>query len=117
MKKLKLFLITLVTGLFTSPVMAVLPTAADVTGGAVVDEDSPIAMLQNLFSSGIGTAATVFAAFIILGGGWHIWNSFAESREKGNWKNFAITFSVVAFLMVGGVVLAILANNYGGTFA
>lgn len=117
MKKLKHLFLTAIAGLFASPVMAALPTANDVTGGATVDNDSPIAMIQNLFSSGIGTAATVFAAIIILGGGWHIWNSFAESREKGNWKNFAITFSIVSFLMVGGVVLAILANNYGGTFA
>jgi len=117
MKKLKLLLITFFTGLISTPVMAALPTAADVTGGAVVDNDSPIAMLQNLFSSGIGTAGVAFAAFIIMGGGWHIWNSFAESREKGNWKNFAITFAIVSFLMVGGVVLAILAVDYGSTFA
>ncbi len=117
MKKLRLFFITVIAGLFTSPAMAALPLAADVTGGATVDNDSPIAMIQNLFSSGIGTAATVFAAMIILGGGWHIWTSFGESREKGNWKNFAITFSIVAFLMVGGVVLAILANTYGSNFA
>lgn len=117
MKKLKLIFLALLSSVFASPVMAALPTATDVTGGATVDDDSPIQMLQNLFSTGIGTAATVFAAIIILGGGWHIWNSFVESREKGNWKNFAITFSIVSFLMVGGVVLAVLAVNYGGTFA
>ncbi len=95
-------------------VLADLPLANTVADGA--STTSPIEASRNLATSGITIAGTVVAAALVLGGAWQIYASFVKGREKGDWKDFGVTTFVGAGVMAGGVILAILAVQYG-TFA
>jgi len=115
--KLNSKLLSLALLLSPTQLLAALPTGTALTGGTTAGiTDSPIQLLQKLFSSGIGTATTIIAAIVILGGAWQIWSSFVQSREKGDWKGFAITASIAVVLMVGVVFIAVFANTTGATF-
>lgn len=90
---------------------AVLPSADDVADGA--DTTSPMQMLRDLFSGGMGIAATIVAAVLVLGTVWQIYSAYNESVKKGEWKHVAITASLGIGVIVGGIILAVLANTYG----
>lgn len=94
-----------------SAAMAALPTAASVASGA--NTTSPIDTTEDLFSRGITIAASVVAAVLVLGATWQIYSSFVKAREKGDWKDLGVTMSVGIVMMAGGVVLAVLAQQYG----
>jgi len=114
---IKLKLLVILAMLSPTQLLAALPTGGNLTGGTTAAAtDSPIQLFQNLFASGIGAATTGFAALVFLGGGWAIWNAFTKSREKGDWKDFAITASVAVVLMVGVAFIAVYANTTGATF-
>ncbi len=92
-------------------VMAELPTADSVADGA--STTAPIETTRNLFTSGITIAGTVLAAVLVLGAMWQIYTSFVKAREKGDWKDMGITTFVGVVMMAGGVIMAILAVQYG----
>lgn len=99
--------------LFSTPVLAALPTRADVgVGGG----NNPIIIAQQFFSSGYRTGATILCAVVVIGASWHIWTAFGESKQKGNWSHFAITFSVALGLMGLVIALAIIGQEYAATF-
>jgi len=94
--------------------LAVLPTAASVADGAATD--TPLGTTRDLFTRGITIAGTVVAAALVLGAMWQIYSSYVKAREKGDWKDMGVTTSVGIGMMAGGVIIAILAVQYG-TFA
>jgi len=91
--------------------LAVLPTAASVADGA--NTTSPLATSRDLFTRGITIAGTVVAAALVLGAMWQIYSSFVKAREKGDWKDMGVTSAVGIGMMAGGVIVAILAVQYG----
>ncbi len=95
-------------------VLAVLPDADDVADG--VSTTSPIDAGRGLFTVGITIAATAVAAVLVLGAMWQIYTSFVKGREKGDWKEMGLTTFVGVAIMAGGVIMAVLAVEYG-TFA
>lgn len=112
--RLNMMVYAVMAWLFTSPVFAALPTRADVGAGA---GNNPVEIAQQFFSSGYRTAATIFCAVVVVGAGWHIWTAFGEAKDKGNWKHFAITFSVALGLMGLVIALAIVGDGYASNFA
>ena len=96
--------------LIPGPVLAVLPAANAVAEGN--NTSSPIKMFSDFGKTGVTIAATVIAAIVVLGIGYHIYSSFVTSREKGDWKGFGITSSAGVVVGAGTVVLAILAVSY-----
>jgi len=107
---------SLVGAVLYLPTMALaeLPVAATVADGA--STDSPIDTTRDLFTSGITMAGTILAAALVLGSMWQIYTSYVKAREKGDWKDMGVTAFVGVVMMAGGVVIAILAVEYG-TFA
>ena len=101
------------TWLFTTPVMAALPTRADIGAGA---GNNPLQIVQQYFSSGYRVGATILCAIVVLGAGWHMWTAFGESKQKGNWSHFAITFIVSLGLMGVVIALAIIGDGYAANF-
>ena len=101
---------TLLLSLIPGPVLAVLPAATSVSDGA--STTSPIQMFRDFGSRGVTIAATVITGLVVLGIGYHIYSSFVQSREKGDWKGFGITASSGVVVGAGAVVLAILAVSY-----
>ena len=93
-------------------IWAALPAAADIADGATVDS-GPLAFLRSVFSDGLTIAATGVAALITLGAIFTIYTSFLEAREKNNWKSFGLTAIVGIVMIVGSVVVATLAVDYG----
>jgi len=108
-----LFLVGAVSYLPTMA-LAALPLAGTVSDGA--DTTSPLATSRDLFTRGITIAGTVVAAALVLGAMWQIYSSFVKAREKGDWKDMGVTSAVGVGMMAGGVIVAILAVQYG-TFA
>lgn len=88
-----------------------LPTAASVADGA--STTSPLQTTRDMVTRGMTIGATVVAAAIVLGGMWQIYSSYVKAREKGDWKDLGITSAVGVGMMAGGVVISILALQYG----
>ena len=110
----RLFCTSLVVGAASylpTMALAVLPTAASVADGAATD--SPLGTTRDLFTKGITIAGTVVAAALVLGSMWQIYSSFVKAREKGDWKDMGVTSAVGIGMMAGGVIIAILAVQYG----
>jgi hypothetical protein len=93
---------------------AALPTADTVADGA--STDSPIQASRDLVTIGVTILATLFAAALVIGAGWQIFNAYREAVRKGDWGPMATTSIVGVVMIAGGVVLAVLAVEYG-TFA
>lgn len=92
-------------------VLAGLPTADTVADGA--STDSPIQTSRDLMTIGVTILATLFAAALVIGAGWQIYSAYVEARKKGEWQGMA-TVSIVGVVMIaGGVILAVLAVDYG----
>jgi hypothetical protein len=100
----------MVLSLIPGPVLAVLPAANTVSDGA--STTSPIQMFRDFGSRGTTIAATVIAAIVVLGIGYHVYSSFVTSREKGDWKGFGITASAGVVVGAATVVMALLAVQY-----
>ena len=64
-------------------------------------------------TNGITIAATGVAALITLGAIFTIYTSFLEAREKNNWKSFGLTAIVGLSMIMGAIVIATLAVDYG----
>jgi hypothetical protein len=116
MKKHSINLIALLTANLISAlqvVQAALPTAAGVTAGTTVTNTaSPLVFITQLFSSGVGIGAAAVAAITVLGVAFTSYSAFVESRQKGDWKNFGVTASVGAVLVLGVVLMSIIAVDY-----
>jgi hypothetical protein len=100
----------LLLSLIPGKVLAVLPAANTVADGA--NTTSPIQMFRDFGSRGTTIAATVIAAIVVLGIGYHVYSSFVQSREKGDWKGFGITASAGVVVGAATVVMALLAVQY-----
>ncbi|MCF6256153.1 MAG: hypothetical protein L3K25_07605 [Gammaproteobacteria bacterium] len=90
---------------------AALPVAATVAPG--VNATTPGKTVRDLFTQGITLLASVLAAAIVLGGMWQIYSAYVEGRKKGELKDVGITAAVGLGIMAGGVILALLAVQYG----
>ena len=95
-------------------VFAALPAADTVADGA--STDSPIQASRDLVTRGVTILATLLAAALVIGAGWNIYASYREAVKKGDWAGMATTSIVGVIMIAGGVVLAVLAVDYG-TFA
>ena len=106
----RLLYLSILVSLLPAKVFAVLPAAADVADGA--STTSPIQMFRDFGSRGVTIAATVIAALIVMGVGYHIYGAFTEAREKREWGGFGVTSAVGVVVAAGTVVMSVLAINY-----
>lgn len=96
----------------TQNVSAALPTATGIATGATANTTSPIQILIELVSTGVGAAGVAIAAIVVLGVAYTLYASFVEAQQKGEWKKFGITSAIGVILVIGVVLLVLLAIDY-----
>lgn len=97
--------------LMPGSVLAQLPTAAEVAGGAATDA-GPLTLLRELFSQGFGVVGAIIIVVITAGVMFTIYTAFLEGREKGKWKEFGLTAIVGVVIIVGTIVMVTLAIGW-----
>jgi hypothetical protein len=90
--------------------MADLPDAGDIAEDA--DTSAPLQFIRDIAEIGVGIAAPIVAAIVSLAVAGYLFTSFKDSREKGDWGKFGVTFVVGAVLIVSVIVIALLAMEY-----
>ncbi len=97
--------------LIPGSLLAALPTAAAVAGGATTTA-GPLTLLRELFSQGFGIVGAIIIVVITAGVMFTIYTAFLEGREKGKWKEFGLTAIVGVVIIVATIVMVTLAIGW-----